>query len=501
VQSEWFGENLRSKMIDEEQVLHIPSINPIIDMVSQYPAQVSRANECVVFAVYHFAILSLTEDECIKNLSSPYPRDILLQKYNFAARQALVNASFLKTTDMAILQAMALFLLSVKSSCDPRTFWILTGTAVRISQRMGLHRDGEKLGLPPFETQMRRRLFYQLLPLDLWAGQLAGTGIAMLPESWDTEAPWNLNDSDIWPGMTDKPAEVKGATEMMFCLARATLGRALGKAKMMNGWNSSSAKQPEEVEAVIVKSQSEVEETYLRYCDIVDPLHFLTICSARSGVNAMRLRLKLAKAEKGNVGVEERREMFELTQRTVDTDTAACEHSALKKYSWHIGGLFVWGTWEGLIFNLTTLRGLGASLTGEEKDGAWRRIEQLFRNHPSELLGSRRALHVAVRRLTLKAWDICPAGRGEPDFINTLRDLRKAALQCHPSRWATTAPVGSTPSLTETTSTSSIDNCSNSYAGGNDFDVSKQAFDLDFDLDTVDWSFWNHLIQDSQTAG
>jgi hypothetical protein len=72
---------------------------------------------------------------------------------------------------------------------------------------------------------MRRRLFYQLLPLDGIASQMSGTAIAIIPATWDTEQPLNINDDQIWPGMIERPEEQKGATEMIYCLTRACVGK------------------------------------------------------------------------------------------------------------------------------------------------------------------------------------------------------------------------------------------------------------------------------------
>ena len=124
--------------------------------------------------------MSISDAECLEEFAEP--RGKLLSRYHDALRLALVNASFLKSTDFAVLQAFVLFLLSVRNIYDPHTFWILTGVAVRIAQRMGLHRDGEDLGgLKPYEVEMRRRVFWQLLPLDGLAAQLSGTGICIGP--------------------------------------------------------------------------------------------------------------------------------------------------------------------------------------------------------------------------------------------------------------------------------------------------------------------------------
>lgn len=330
---------------------------------------------------------------------------------------------------------------------------------------------------------MRRRLWYQLLPLDMWAGQMAGTGIAVLPETWDTEAPWNVNDGDIWPGMEDVPDERNEATEMMFCLARATLGRAFGASKKTQG-------QKEGVENIIRKAEEEVEEKYLRYCDLVDPLHFLTICSTRSGIAAMRLGIFVARHE-GTSNVDQMRETLRLTQKIVDTDSAAVEHAALKRFQWHIRGLFVWGSWESLILNLQLLS--DGKLDGEERSQAWGRVEKLFANHPGEMVESKRALHVAVRRLVLRAWDNSPLG----EELELVKNLRNRA-------GSDAAQSGETSA---STATAFMDNAADASTGDQHillgeyaFDMSKQSeFDPTFDLDAVDWSIWNQLIQGDQS--
>ncbi|MCJ1410252.1 hypothetical protein MMC19_004337 [Ptychographa xylographoides] len=481
------------------KVLHIPSTLNMVEMVSQQPEMASKADECVLFAIYHFAVFSMTEEECVKKFGQS--RATLLQRYHFATRQALVNASFLKTTEMSIMQALVLFLLPCRFSYDPHTYWILTGIAVRIGQRMGLHRDGEKLGLPPFDVQMRRRLFYQIIPLDGVASQISGTGMAIWPESWDTQEPLNINDDQIWPGMTENPEAQSGATEMIFCLARSCVGRIIaGAGRPSLVADSRQFKDYNEIEPVIAKAEREVEEKYIRYCDIVNPLHFLTIGSARSAITAMRLRVRLPKVRNRTVTHAERRELFQLSQKIIDTDTAAYAHLSVKKYLWHVISFWAWGSWDSLIFILTSLW-QSDLLEPEETDGAWSRVEQVYNNH-SELLESKRALQIAVRRLTLKAWDANPARPSvpEPAFITRLRSLRKLNSESRAERQNNSAtildakmgivsPTGQFPAGDTNT-------LSGGVSGGMDLEI-----DNDFNLDTTDWMFWDQLIQDYQAQG
>lgn len=481
------------------KVLHIPSTFRLVEMASKQPVMASKADECLLFAIYHFAVFSMTEEECAEKFGKS--RAMLMQSYHFATRQALVNASFLKTTEISILQALVLFLLACRYFYDAHTYWILTGVAIRIGQRMGLHRDGEKLGLPPFDVQMRRRLFYQLIPLDGVASQMSGTGIAIMPDSWDTQQPLNINDDQIWPGMTETPEEQKGATEMIFCLTRSCVGKFFARAgRSMHGTDFGHFKDYNEVEPMISEAESEVEEKYIRYCDIVNPLHFLTIGLARSAITAMRLRTRLPKVRNQTVTDAEVRELFQLSQKIIDTDTAVHAHTSIKKYLWHVRSFFLWGSWDSLIFVLTSLR-RSDLLSPSEIDAAWSRVGQVYNNH-GELQELKRRLHIALGCLTLKAWDANPPSSSmpEPAFMTTLRSLQKVRVHSgaesqHSNSKNLNAkadimsPIGPSPA-------SDPDALFDNLSGGMDLDI-----DNNFDIDSADWIFWDQLIQDYQAQG
>lgn len=403
------------------KVLHIPSTAKLVESVSKYPEIASKTEECLLFAIYLCATYSVSAEECNKKFRQD--RSTMMQSFNLAVRQTLVNASFLRTTEISVLQAFYLYLLSSRSTHDPHTYWILTGISARIGQRIGLHRDGESLGLPPFEVEMRRRLFYQVFPHDSRASQSAGIDFMSLPEGWDTKPPLNINDDQIWPGMTEKPVERNGATDMIFCLSRACVGKRLATSGgKINGARNWSSLETQETEKVISLAESEVEENFIRYCDIVNPLHFLTIGLARSGITAMRLKLRLPKIWDKTATDEEKRELMQLAQKTLDTDAAVHSHGGTGRFQWHIKPFFLWGTRDSFIFMLATLLKDRDILSSQEIENCWSTITQLYRNH-DELFECRKMLDVALGRLTLKAWDSWQQERDlpEPEFINKLR--------------------------------------------------------------------------------
>lgn len=489
------------------KILHIPSTAKMVERISQRPETASTADECLLFSVYLFAVYSVTEEDCLQICG--HPRDTMLQRYHFAARQALVNATFLKTTEISILQALVLFLLSCRYLYDPNIYWILTGVALRIGQRMGLHRDGEELGLPPFDVEMRRRLFYQLLPLDIIASQMSGAGFPGFgvrePASWDTKPPLNVDDDRIWPGMTQKPKEQKGATEMIFCLTRVCLAKFFNRIGTTN--RPDAGKNYKQGELVVAEAESELEEKYIRYCDVVNPLHIMTISLARAGISCMRLRLRLPKDGDQTVTDAERRELFQLAQKIIDADSALFAHTGLKRFLWHVKPFFLWGSWDSLVFILTSLWKPDALLSPEESDAAWSKVEEVYHNHNEFFNEAKRALHVAFRRLTLKSWDANPPRRHvpEPAFIANLRSLPKANKKSLAERPDIEDSDKTTDALDATTETgprsglrleSDADRNTNALFGGLPGGMGTDIGHI-FNLDAADWMFWDQLMTET----
>ena len=465
------------------KVLHIPTTTRMVERVSQHPATASKAHECLLFAIYHFAVFSMTDEDCVHEFGES--QTALMSKYQYAVRQTLINASWLKTTEMLVMQAYVLFLVAVRTQIDPHTFWILTGVAVRIAQRMGLHRDGESLGLPPFDVQVRRRLFWQLLPLDGYAGQLSGTGISIAPNSWDTKQPLNINDDQLYPGMTQQPEEQKGATEMIFCLARTELSKFYTRTgvRMKDVGATIQLRSGAELEMLIDEVESIIEIKYLRYCDIVNPLHLLTLGMARSAANAVRLRNRMPSLMNQTIGDQERRDLCVLAQKVLDNNSATYCNPKLNKFHWSTKAFFLW---DALICILTSLAKIGF-FSRAELDATWSKMADVYSNH-QEILEAKRALHIAVGRVTLKAWIANPPSSStpEPAFITTLRQ-RKTSVTKRPTKIGDiTGDDRAAEAVSSLVSSPGSD--ANALFGSLD------SMDLNlgniFNPDTADWMFW-----------
>ncbi|TKX19193.1 fungal specific transcription factor domain-containing protein 69 [Elsinoe australis] len=274
------------------KVLHIPSITPTILTSASHLANLSKGFEALLFAIYYGATTSLTAEECLAKLGEE--RSVLLSRYRFAVEQALARANFLTAEELVILQAFVVFLMCLRRNNDARVIWTLTGLLVRMSQTVGIHRDGTHFGLPPFEVEMRRRLWWQVCILDVRASEDHGCDPTIVEQSFDTRMPLNVNDSDMSPGMKEFPKEHKGCTDMSFCLIRFEVANTFRRLNYVppapnrcHTYLSSITR--EEKEKWIQECHDMLEEKYLKHCDMTVPLYWVTATVARLIMSKMWL--------------------------------------------------------------------------------------------------------------------------------------------------------------------------------------------------------------------
>lgn len=83
-----------------------------------------------------------------------------------------------------------------------RSSWALLALVYRLCQAHGLHRDGEGTAFSPYEAELRRRLWAQIIVLDVRAAQDRGTEPMIREEDFNTVGPTNINDDAFHPDTT-----------------------------------------------------------------------------------------------------------------------------------------------------------------------------------------------------------------------------------------------------------------------------------------------------------
>lgn len=188
-------------------IFHMPTLTSTYWDAIASPALVDKNTEALLFAIYYSAIISITASQCLSLLGTP--RSSALDYYRFSAEQAMARANLLTTQSTTLLQATTLYISALRNHDDSCAAWSLTGLVFHIAQAMGLHRDGTLFGLPPFDTEMRRRLWWQICILDSRGSEYHGYEpiVAGGQRNFDTRMPLHVNDVDISPEMKASPAE------------------------------------------------------------------------------------------------------------------------------------------------------------------------------------------------------------------------------------------------------------------------------------------------------
>ncbi|KAL1625955.1 hypothetical protein SLS56_007102 [Neofusicoccum ribis] len=337
---------------------------------------------------------------------------------------------------------------------DIQTLWSLSAIAVRMGQRIGVHRDGSKMGLPLFEVEIRRRVWWQLMPLDVRTAELAGGSASLFARAWDTETPLNVNDSELNPDMKQLPVEHTGPTEMFFCLLRYNLGKFMRRSctiKIFEGdsasyWDANVGPWPNlqsaevsliEKDKAINELEKSLEEQFLKHCDPSVPLHYITAIVARCALSVMRLLAHHPRqySDKGkSLPQSEKDFLFQNSLKIVELDNLSHMEPSLQRFMWHMDAFF---QWEGFIYVLSELR-TRISPTDKDVEKAWFEVNKTLNNHSDILDISRSPLHLAVASVATKAWDAYAAeavrqGRPPPSLqdhgalevlVTRLRDLQ-----------------------------------------------------------------------------
>ncbi|AEO55474.1 hypothetical protein MYCTH_2299338 [Thermothelomyces thermophilus ATCC 42464] len=403
------------------KITHTPTLQAQIISASANPAKISRPLEALMFAIYFAAVTSLSEDE----VHSTFGEDkaILLGKYHNATQQALINAGFMRSSDLVVLQAFFLYLLCARPYVDPRSMFCLLGMAFRIATRLGLHRDGSQPGLSPFEAEQRRRLWWQIVVFDKRIAEITGSTVTALSScACDTRLPLNINDADLNVHAKGQPGPYPGPTEMIFCLTRIELtvaaspdsirrtittpgGRPLHQ-PMVHFEPSPSS--PDVVSHAANQSLPDnlaqfcayVESVYLKQCDPKIPLHYFTLLMTRQALCKLRIIDFLCRTANANhVDQGERDSYFMEALRMVEYDNALQSSDMLQGFRWYTYAHFPLPAYLCLVSELRH------RTTGELCERAW---NVMIENHERRGLLrrlNRNPLHIAFGHYFLKAWD------------------------------------------------------------------------------------------------
>jgi hypothetical protein len=422
------------------KIVHVPTLQPAMEKAASNMQKVPSGFQALMFAICSMAVVSLTDDECKNMLGEA--KTLMHKRYVAATKTALTRAKFMSTTSIVVLQALLFHVLSIRATDDARAVWSLTGAMTRIAEGMGLGIDGTLLNISPFEVEMRRRIWWQIKMHDFRASELCGQAKfrTFVVDETTPKPPLNVNDSDLYPAMTQAPIESTKPTEMLFCILRSDLAN-FAAAVMNNvrkqgsvGFTSEEYTAMDDLKRkddFIKELENMLETKYLRFCDPSQPLQFLTLIGGRFSLNIVRFVSHHPRrwANMEHVPASEQQFVWGVVLQILEQQNMMQSSPQLHHFAWNVA-YFV--QWHAFIHILDTLR---AHPFHPDAGKAWQNIGILYKNNADLLISTDKPIFLAVSNLCLRAFSARVDAQAQqnrtvsrvPDYIIALQNQREKA--------------------------------------------------------------------------
>ncbi|KAI8656993.1 Zn(2)-C6 fungal-type domain-containing protein [Fusarium sp. Ph1] len=419
------------------KVIHTPSVQPYVTKGESSIEAVPLNYQALRFAIFTLASMSMSESESQQKLECS--RQDAIRDYTQGTEIALRKLDVMKNFDMVALQALVLYLLSLRNRHGKDTAWILTGTALRMAIKMGYHRDGELLGLSPFETEMRRRIWWHIMLQDVTHTLNSALSCSQMPISWDCKMPRNFNDADLFPGSVDPVQPREGPTEMAFCLISYQIAKSILSLESLRGtagleiatiWNTEDVAANPVASSILKRYREDLKALDQALMDI--ERRYVSLSAGKVHTAALSLRhVLISKGREMIVPMMEQPEwgtevftvednLFKILIIKNELFASFDEQMDSAGFIWYAKVQFQRGN-----FAVMTSK-LHQKPVGCLSDRAWRVVEAVYKFHP-ELFDMSDRLSMAQAYITLKSWQarhealLTTTGSSQtPDYINQL---------------------------------------------------------------------------------
>jgi hypothetical protein len=255
------------------KLVHIQAAENCLFDGKRTPGDYSICRDALSFSIYHAALTVSKEYE-----SNPESRESDLRKYSSAIKLIVDEPDVLASSDLLALQALTIYLYHNRAD-DENVRYVLVGKALRMAQSLGLHRDGIILQKSPFETEMRRRLWWNIHRLERRLAENYLINPFCVEPQFDTLLPTNINDCDMSPIDGGFPKPRDGITEMSFCLVDFELSSLTFKLLKLRP--PSGSEQLEQKSRLIQESLKKSTDGHLKFCDPANDFDFMIIAYAK----------------------------------------------------------------------------------------------------------------------------------------------------------------------------------------------------------------------------
>ncbi|KAK1139835.1 hypothetical protein N8T08_011161 [Aspergillus melleus] len=293
-QMEMLWQVYKSNVAPMITVLHTPLIESVIRGACARPnVELDPESAALVQTIFFAAVVSMDPAHCWSVVGEE--RGVCLREFRLAVVRSLETADLVGSDDVRVLQAAVLYLLCLRCVCDSKQVWVEAAIVVRVAQRQGIHRDGQNLGLSPFDIEMRRRLWSYICVMDILCSEDQGTDTQIRPEMFDTRPPLNIDSKDLSPNMTEMPSPQAGFTDITLCIIQCEIMAHLSWTDKSFGSDRKQSALADEQNPLSNLAAS-LEERYLQKFDLKIPIQWVTAVIFRLTLSKASLVHRLSKA-------------------------------------------------------------------------------------------------------------------------------------------------------------------------------------------------------------
>ena len=382
--------------------------------------------------------------------------------------------------------------------------WTLFSVAVRLGHSLSLHRESSWSSISPFTREMRRRLWWQMIDLDIRGLEDRGSDPFILESSFNTMKPLNINDDDMDPGSMEPIVERMEFTDITKNLVSYTAWEYAVRLGYTPPGREDPEKPPvvspvEERLKMVQELETKLEKDVLIHCDPASPIAWVTSVVIR--LIGSRLRIAVYHPPLHSRGMVQQYVSRELVLKSavenLEYSHLLYTEPAVAQWRWYFNTRVQWHALAA------TLAELCVQDKGPLVERAWKVVDVVFEDWAEHIADSRKGmLWRPIKKLMSKA----QAKRAE----SSLRSMSITSQQSLPQFTVpayghfydanTSTPVMSFPQ--DLTSVAAMD------------DLSSQALDLDQKLapdsldslnvneagNSINWAEWDEFMQDFEMA-
>ena len=263
---------LHKKIVQEQFSAAEPKQDPL-----------DNESEALVFALYLVTFTSLKDAECEARFRNR-TRNSMIKRYRYATEQAIKKATLENRQSLKLIQACVLLAVSGWREGGSDYVYGLIHWALQFAERISLDQDGLSLGLDFFESEMRRRLWWEICVLDTRSTEDMGCDFQVY--SSNVLPPINTDDAFFYDDMLElQPEEQLGVTGMTFSIIRVHISIALRNLRSLGPFGRFQAQNNLEFifdcGLILLAIHQDIEANYVSQCRLETPLDWFIATVSR----------------------------------------------------------------------------------------------------------------------------------------------------------------------------------------------------------------------------